>query len=265
MNYQAILNALKNFFPKIMEWIQKWFMKRDGRPQGIEVVSNKKESVKTQGKPLIWHLKKLYDDEPKAKWNDQVNIMGFRDERNMSTDVWNDIIVVCIKDIMEWKIYVYISTCDPSAYWSSNKNRRKRGWSTHGAAHMDYGFQKDIWMVGTHRGYLALAQWGATVRIWRDANEDFKNNDEKYMRDHSISNIGFYGINLHHGNNAKKIGLYSAGCQVIQSKKEQKKLMKNIKANEKYKKNKKAKYGYLLKNMDDVSDVIMKKIRPMAV
>jgi len=183
----------------------------------------------------------------------------------MEGSTWNDYIVLCVKGVQQWFVYAYIATCDPSAYWSSNANRKKQGWSTHGAFHLSYGFHENIWMIGTHRGYTALSQWGAKVSGWRDANEDFLDNDEEYMREHNISNTGFFGINCHHGGNAKFIGLYGAGCQVIRLKKLFKQFLKHIMSNFKYVNNKKARYSYLLKNITHVPKSTIEKIREMAV
>lgn len=77
-----------------------------------------------------------------------------------------------------------------------------------GAAIIELG-QQQCWQVGKHRGYEALAQTGKAVVVARDANKDFR-------RDNDVRTTGFYGINQHHGWNAPRdaIGPHSAGCLV---------------------------------------------------
>lgn len=267
----SIINFIKSVFPRIIQWIKGYFANKDmdKRPdyEGItikkESKSKKTEIVKASN---MSYIKNIYSSTLGAKWNDEINIFGIRDENDMRYSVWNDLICLAVrgKDHL-WKIYSFIATCDPSAYWSSNANRRKHGWATNGAAHMTDGFHPNIWIVGKHRGYTALTQRGNKVKIWRDLNENFTDDDEERLIKLGISNNGYFGLNLHHGGNAKRIGLYSAGCQVIQRKKSFKKFMKLVMTNNKYLANKSAKYNYLLKNKSNVNQTILKALMAQAI
>lgn len=158
-------------------------------------------------------------------WDPSVNLFGIRDTSKIQQDVWNDIIGVAV----DGEVYVYTGTTDPSVYWSKNRNRRKHGW-TDGAAHLCLGQYVGAYVVGTHRGYEAMAQWGGKVKVWRDVNEDFIQNGNDYVQE------GFFGINIHKGH-GKTIGLDSAGCQVILGDKPFAEFMGHIKGSKKYQAN----------------------------
>ena len=133
-------------------------------------------------------------------WNDKFNIVGFQNTKSPGN--WNDFFLVHSSD----KVYRFVGTTDPGLYYT------KKPLNSKGCAHMTRGFHKNCWKLGKHRGkYEALIQTGGKVKVWRDKNKDYINND-------SIVESGWFGINFHHGYNATvKIGRNSAGCQVVQN------------------------------------------------
>jgi hypothetical protein len=255
-----------SIIPKIIQWIKGYFSnKKTEEIENVKGVVNEKMIKSAIDDSLITQIKELYKEIPSAKWDKDINILAIRDENNIRDDIWNDIIVLAVRNNDDWKIYSFIGTCDPSSYWTSNANRRKHGWEPNGVAHLSSGFQKDIWNVGKHRGYTAMAQTGGPVNIWRDYNENYNNDDEAMLRKLGISNNGYYGINLHHGGNSSKIGLYSAGCQVIQKVSSFNKFMELVMNNEKYINDKNAKYSYLIKETSEVSSDLIVELKGMAV
>lgn len=152
---------------------------------------------------LYDNLKRLYIEKG-WEWQ-EVNIGGIRNNINPKQDEFNDYIFLTSNETIK----LYRATTDPGVYYTKGGSKKKFGVS--GAAHMCYGLHKRVYGIGIHqRSYQALVQKGK-LQIWRDANEDFKNND-------GIIENGIFGINVHHANDSKKVGKYSAGCQVIQSK-----------------------------------------------
>jgi hypothetical protein len=89
-----------------------------------------------------------------------------------------------------------------------------------------------------------LQQIGNKVTVWRDKNRNHVNDDD-------IVQSGYFGINLHHGFNSKKVGKNSAGCQVIQSRDKFMLFMDNCV------KSKLKKFDYLLVNINDIDEILI--------
>jgi hypothetical protein len=137
-----------------------------------------------------------------ATWED-VNIFGLRNEENQDEDIFNDYLCVAFNN----SIYKFEATCDPGKYWTllggAISNRI-------GVAHICYGYHKDVYIKGYHRGKKALVQRGNKISIWRDKNKNYQQDiDEQPMK-------GYFGVNIH-GTSHKpiRIGKWSAGCLVI--------------------------------------------------
>ena len=157
-------------------------------------------------------------------WDPEFNLIGVRWYDNQE-DAWNDLIgaVYLIpgysltndQDRPQWTVELFEGTTDPSRHFTVHP------LSPDGAAHLTLGFPKNIWVVGTHRGYKAFAQWGAQVTCWRDKNRN-------RLEDDNLVTRGWYGINGHHGNDssAPTIGYQSAGCQVVRRKRDLARLLK---------------------------------------
>lgn len=164
-----------------------------------------------------------------------VNIIGFRDESNPGT--WNDLILVNVGN----KLILCEATTDPSRFYTENPLHPS------GAAHLPLDYYEDLWILGLHSGkYDALVQRGKKIRVWRDKNKNFKDDDKGTFYKTS-------GINLHHGNNKKyRIGVQSGGCQVIQLKDVFFDIYENIKSTGQ------KSFDYLLMLIEDCPDIIKK-------
>jgi hypothetical protein len=133
------------------------------------------------------------------------NIFGIRNVEDMDKGIWNDYIGY----FTEYDFKIYNGTTDPGVYYTKNRMNSK------GCAHLVLGYHEDIWLIDLHRGkYDAMCNRYPTkpVKVWRDNNEDFENNEW-------IEEVGHFGINLHRASRLKimdRIWKYSAGCQVIQ-------------------------------------------------
>ena len=139
---------------------------------------------------------------------EEFNLFGIRNSNNMSEDIWNDILGLFTK---LGKVYTWLGTTDPGV-------KATMQGKADGAAHLCIGFHKDIWQIGIHGkhnpnyAHTALIQTGNKVKIWRDKNKNFVNDEPTYEE-------GWYGINWHRASkwqNSPTIGNYSAGCQVTQ-------------------------------------------------
>lgn len=124
---------------------------------------------------------------------------------------WNDTIIVLLKDGNT--LFKAAATTEPGRYYTNNP------MNPLGAARVVQNtFYPQLWKFGRHQGYPALVQDGE-IKVARDKNKD-------YARAGDIIDQGNeFGINLHHGNDNPTIGLYSAGCQVIQKKRDFKALL----------------------------------------
>jgi len=195
------MEAIKEIFSKLITFINEKFAGKY-----IQSIPNNLTDIIS---PLD-AMKKIYQDWG-AEWG-RVNIMGIRNDSNPGE--WNDSIIVNI----DKKIWKYEATVDPSVYYT-NKPLNKKG-----TAHLCLGFHKNMWILGMHRGkYTALVQRGGKCKIWRDKNKNFKDDD-------NIVEYKYSAINLHHGYSKRgKIGLHSAGCQVIRNKSEFEDFIRNIK------------------------------------
>ncbi len=147
--------------------------------------------------------------------HDNFNIFGLRNETRIEDDIFNDKIVVTSGG----KIHVFNATVDPGVYYTNNPGKVK------GVAHLCLGQYKNAYVIGKHKGYTALCQWGNEVTVWRDLNRNFKHDNTDRF------DSGYFGINIHRAHSkikAENIGKYSAGCQVIQSPEDFKKLMELV-------------------------------------
>lgn len=157
----------------------------------------------------IDELKALYKKH-NGVFNDVFNLGAFRDGDHQSDDFFNDVLFCTFKN----KIYFAMGTVDPG--WKATLE--KKG----GAAHIDYGFHKDIYIIGMHPNtetpqnkafrHEAFVQQGNKVRIFRDLNRD-----GQYQETEPVM-VDYFGLNRHrasiHGSD--HIGLYSEGCTVHQ-------------------------------------------------
>lgn len=144
--------------------------------------------------------------------NYNLNIFGIRnlEEGNQQKDVFNDYLCCIYKENGKWIKKIWKATTDPSLYYLKNLCNSK------GCAIVVPGQYRGSYKIDYHNGkYKALCQ-RKTISVYRDNNKD-----EILDFNASKINKGIFGINIHHsGNNigeSKKIGKYSAGCQVFKN------------------------------------------------
>tara|TARA_R110000851_G_scaffold243581_4_gene396196 strand:- start:53 stop:799 length:747 start_codon:yes stop_codon:yes gene_type:complete len=151
----------------------------------------------------------------------KLNVIGVRNA-NTQFDEFDDTMYVIWKDDNnKWEGKEYAITTDPST-----KYLNRGGYTSgKGTAILPNGQYVDKWTIRTHNGkYQALGQRNDTdgkICVYRDYNRDSTltfNIEDK--------TCGNYGINIHKAKsggaddgqgNTKKIGSYSAGCQVFQN------------------------------------------------
>jgi hypothetical protein len=167
---------------------------------------------------------------------EEINIFGVRYEVNQHLDLWNDLLGIWTVH----NVYCWTGTTDPGKHATETSKK--------GAAHLCSGYHKNIWMVGIHAqnnpkfAHQALRQLGNKVKIWRDINHNYENDEKIYEYD-------YLGINWHRAskyNNLLEIGPYSEGCQVTRNIDDFKFGMNLILNSKKYKENEKCKFSYML-------------------
>lgn len=139
----------------------------------------------------------------------QINIVGVRKD-SVTPNAFDDRIYTFWRDDkgkLQGKDYA--STTDPGTYWLKNP------MNVDGTAILKAG--QWAYKLGSHRGYEALNQRGK-VSVLRDYDRnailDFKNGKE---------DTGYFGINIHRASatgSSTNVDKWSAGCQVIQDKKD---------------------------------------------
>lgn len=197
-----------------------------------------------QKNELLPQLVSLYE-----KYNgtmSDINIFGIQDESDQDKDFWNDLLGLNIgSNIWLWK-----GTTNPGKLAVDHEG---------GAAHVCYGFHKDIWIKDFHAPnnpsfrHEALCQrgWLGTkpITIWRDVDKNFIQNEH----DPIMSGVD-YCINFHRASLVRDvpvIGDYSAGCQVTQHAQDFINILSIIKETDIFKNNPKYLFSYLLTNKKD--------------
>ena len=135
-----------------------------------------------------------------------LNFIGIRSNAKHD-DTFNDTIAVAYKDADgNERVFCAPFTCDPGIYYLRNP------MNASGTAIIPNGQYRSLWILGKHKGYVALVQ-RLPVRVLRD-------NDKNDLLGGTISahpELG--GFNFHRAlenSITKTIGKFSAGCQVVQ-------------------------------------------------
>ena len=135
-----------------------------------------------------------------------LNIIGVRTKSRIANK-FDDYLYCVFKVADVWQEFKFAITTDPGLYHIKNPKY------VVGTAIMVAGQYRGAYKIGTHRGYPALSQRGAKVKIYRDGNKD-------HILDHDpeTSISGYFGINIHRATKygtSKKVDKWSAGCQVF--------------------------------------------------
>lgn len=143
-----------------------------------------------------------------------VNVFGFR--LTIGTDKWDDVIGVAYRENGVPVLKMYKGTTDPGLYYLEHLMNED------GCAIMVPGQYLKSHKIGPHgkHQYSALRQVGK-LGVYRDGNlDDIHDLDPK-----TIDIDDDFYINIHHGWDSRSVKRNSAGCQVIQSKKDFKEFM----------------------------------------
>lgn len=135
-----------------------------------------------------------------------LNFIGIRSNAKHD-DTFNDTIAVAYKDADgNERVFCAPFTCDPGIYYLRNPMNAR------GTAIIPEGQYRSFWMLGKHKGYVALVQRKA-IRVLRD-------NDKNDLLGGTLSvhpELG--GFNFHRAlenSITKTIGKFTSGCQVVQ-------------------------------------------------
>lgn len=177
-------------------------------------------------------------------------IVGIRNEEGLKEDVINDFL-----GYLDEELFLVKGTTDPSVYWTTSKERNKKG-----TFHLKTGYHKRIWCVGIHKGYEAFVnnwKYCLPTEGWRDSDYNFEyNNKDVLVKD-------YFGINFHRMHPLKivdRIGKYSGGCQVVNDNKDLQHILKRFKSKNLYKKNKYATVDYMLFDLNELPKDIQKEL-----
>lgn len=244
---QVIVNILL----KVFSYIYAFFTKSNAQNGGglMDKVISK---VNQKSRSTVEILQQLYAERG-GKWHEEVNIFGIRVSENPLSDKFNDYIGIAFLDhpTQTWQWRLYKGTTDPGRQWIQSS---VNGGS--GASFMGLGWQPDIWVVGAHKGRKhengyqfvvdpALIALGAKQRVFRDRNQTGKQEDEKEF-------TAWEDLNCHcasfsyTGKDSELVGPWSAGCQVIQSRKDWNEFIGYIVNSQKYKADPKSRWSYML-------------------
>lgn len=141
------------------------------------------------------------------KFDFNLNIWGFRSP-SIDTKEYNDSCAIFWQDHRgHWSIEYFEITTDPSDLFL------EKPLGSEGTAILKEGHHPALWTLGYHKqrpDHKALIQAKPCV-IYRDADRNARINI------HLPEYTGMFGINMHRASKVsddRRIGLYSAGCQV---------------------------------------------------
>ncbi len=188
-------------------------------------------------------LKKGYLFFTRGEYN--LNIIGIRRKHN--PDKFSDYIIVVYRDylsITNWVLDCYKATTYPGREWL------EKPMTPEGCAVLKESQYRGAYRLGLHFNIESLVQIGGPVSVYRDND---KNQDITLIEKSVIT--GYFGINIHpsmDGDN-NRIGLDSAGCQVIQHRSDFNRLIKTAKKSSITYGNR---FTYTLINEDDIPRLI---------
>lgn len=164
-------------------------------------------------------------------WDSKFNLIGIRTLDNTAGE-FNDWMCIISDDKL---VGVFECTTDPGIFYLENPT------NVNGTAILPEGQHKSIWVIGKHKGYEALVQFGV-LSVYRDKNKNTKidiggklYNDVAGLNCHRGHETWTRSTLRYLGNVFKtiKVGKYSAGCQVIAYKDDFDNLLKYAKLSKK--------------------------------
>jgi len=164
-------------------------------------------------------LKKGYSFFQTGTYN--LNLIGIRSLNSQSDSFDDDFYVIYKDDTGNWKMECFKCTTDPGKHWL------QAPMNSTGTIIMVPGQYPGAYAIGTHTGYEALRQVKPIAYV-RDNNKDTKLDFSLYKDPKNIFK-DICATNIHRASQWKKllsVGMYSAGCQVIQDPADFAKLLK---------------------------------------
>lgn len=137
-----------------------------------------------------------------------LNLVGVR-RKNGKINAFDDVFLVIYRNNeLEWKIKIYSCTTEPGKDWLNKPGVAE------GTAVLLPGQHGGLWKVGLHKGIEHALVQAKPCRFTRDNDKDdiAENTGKVYT--------GIIGLNCHNANNSavsQQVGLWSAGCQVLNS------------------------------------------------
>jgi hypothetical protein len=206
----------------------------------INTIQNKTNTTALPTKSLVEKIKDYYVEHG-YPW-DEINLIGIRCTDIPYRNQFKDLFLL----VDNTTINKFLITTLPGTTWTPEL-RKKYGVKYE--ATICFGFYPNVYGIGLHRGYEALTQQGGPVTCFIDANKDgLQQSNEKVI----IEKVGS-GMNIHKSgvDNQAYVGLSSAGCQVFPHHSDFYWVIDRVKQTQKYKKNKKALFSYLLVNSQE--------------
>ena len=168
-----------------------------------------------------------------------LNLFGIRN-LNKNSNKFDDTIGVAYIDASgNERVFICPATTDPGAPYLLEP------MNTTGTAILTNGYHKKMFKLGTHKGYVALAQY-TPVTVVRDANRDSILDFNAPKRE-----TGMFGINMHRAHEQSIIALvgkYSAGCQVIQVNEDLQYILSIVRLQKRYVGSDVVSYGLLMES-----------------
>lgn len=132
-----------------------------------------------------------------------LNLIGVR-SGDTHSNTFNDCLAVAYNINGQPVCHTFACTTDPGTYWRKNPANVK------GTAIVKPGQYPALWALGKHQGkYKALVQAG-DVTVYRD------NDGNGEINTAGVTDTGLFGINGHKaGKQSRRVGQWSAGCQVL--------------------------------------------------
>lgn len=159
-----------------------------------------------------------------------LNIIGIR-ASDMTSNQFNDEIVVCYPDGDLWRMLSVPATTDPGTAFRLDPIDDEFGTAILVPGQYRGAYQRGIHRAGTKFAHEALRQV-IPLPVYRDNNRD----NVLDVKPETIRK-GLYGINIHRASiskTASTVDYYSAGCQVVQRASDFLKIMELVKKAEKY-------------------------------
>lgn len=170
-----------------------------------------KKIMELTDKVIAEKIEKIFDNKEYAFFKGPLSVNVFAIRCELNTNEYDDIVgVVYYDETKNLVLNTFKGTTEPGKFWLENPMRSE------GCAIMVEGQYRGAYRIGPHgRNKYEACRQNKPISVYRDNNED-----TKHDLDPSTIQTGVFYTNIHHGYSAEKVNKNSAGCIVIQSKKD---------------------------------------------